>query len=209
MPEDPNIDRERLQELAALDALGILEPVEAAELLLARSQSPTAYLAEAKAFSAVVEAWASALPRRTPPSELKDRILVRLPQSDLAGTPPPPLPPEDTALEPEFRRIAASDAGWVPMKVPGAYYKLLSIEKQSGYAVLLGKLDPGCHYPAHAHAGPENIYMLSGDLRLGEHLVRAGDFHRSAAGTSHADNYSETGCTLLMVISLKNLAAAL
>ena len=54
------------------------------------------------------------------------------------------------------------------MPIPGASIKLLSLERERGYAVLLGKLEPGSRYPAHVNVGPEDFYILTGDLMIGD-----------------------------------------
>jgi anti-sigma factor ChrR (cupin superfamily) len=85
--------------------------------------------------------------------------------------------------------------------VTGALVKLLSFEPARGYAVLLGKLNPGARYPAHKNAGPEDFYILTGDLHVGDHVLGPGDFHHADAGTLHTENFSEEGCTLLAVLT--------
>ena len=96
---------------------------------------------------------------------------------------------------------AADRTGWKQLPVPGAWIKLLSLERDRGYAVLLGKLEPGVRYPAHLNAGPEDFYILTGDLHVEGRALRAGDFHHAAAGTQHGENYSVEGCTLLAVLT--------
>jgi hypothetical protein len=39
--------------------------------------------------------------------------------------------------------------------------------------------------------------------------MRAGDFHEAGAGTRHDVNYSESGCTILAIISVADLQAQL
>ena len=97
---------------------------------------------------------------------------------------------------------AASESGWKALPVPGAFLKLLSIEKDRGYAVLLGKIEAGVRYPAHVNAGPEDFYILTGDLVVGNRRLVAGDFHHADAGSQHEVNYSETGCTLIAVLTM-------
>ena len=67
--------------------------------------------------------------------------------------------------------------------------------------MLLGKLEPGVRYPAHVNAGPEDFYVLTGDLVIGDRKLNAGDFHHADAGSHHAENYSVDGCTLLAVLT--------
>ena len=90
--------------------------------------------------------------------------------------------------------------GWKELPVRGAWLKFLSIDRERGYAVLLGRLEPGVRYPAHQHEGGEDLYILSGDLHIGDRGLVAGDFHHADAGTAHGVNYSIEGCTLLAVL---------
>ena len=97
---------------------------------------------------------------------------------------------------------SAESRGWKSLPIPGAYIKLLSMEKERGYAVLLGKLEKGARYPAHVNAGPEDFFVLSGDLVIGNRRMAAGDFHHADGGSLHEENYSVDGCTLLAVLTL-------
>jgi anti-sigma factor ChrR (cupin superfamily) len=97
--------------------------------------------------------------------------------------------------------LDASDTGWKSLPVPGAFIKLLSLQSDRGYAVLLGKLDPGVRYPAHTNVGPEDFYLLTGDLHIGDKVLRPGDFHHADAGLQHVENFSVEGCTLLAVLT--------
>jgi anti-sigma factor ChrR (cupin superfamily) len=90
--------------------------------------------------------------------------------------------------------------GWKELPIRGAFIKLLSIERERGYAVLMGKLEAGVRYPAHKHTGAEELYILTGDLHIGDRTLGPGDFHHSDAGTAHEVNYSVEGCTLLAVL---------
>jgi anti-sigma factor ChrR (cupin superfamily) len=135
---------------------------------------------------------AHAAPVATPPPSLKAKVLARL--SATAST----LPPAAVA---GLRFLEGSDTGWKPLPVPGAFIKLLSLQADRGYAVLLGKLEPGVRYPAHSNVGPEDFYVLTGDLHVGEHVLGPGDFHHADAGSLHGENYSVAGCTLLAVLT--------
>jgi anti-sigma factor ChrR (cupin superfamily) len=100
-----------------------------------------------------------------------------------------------------LRFLPGADTGWKPLPVPGAFIKLLSLQADRGYAVLLGKLEPGVRYPAHTNVGPEDFYLLTGDLHVGEQVLGPGDFHHAEAGSFHTENYSVEGCTLLAVLT--------
>jgi hypothetical protein len=131
----------------------------------------------------------------TPPPALKEKVLSRIggkfEQTDTTFT----------ALAGLRFMERAERQDWKPLPIPGAFIKLLSLEKERGYAVLLGKLDAGVRYPAHTNAGPEDIFILTGDLVVGDRKLVAGDFHHADAGSQHEENYSVAGCTLIAVLT--------
>lgn len=202
-------DKNSLQQLAALNALGALDADEAAlfaRLLSERSETRD----EAARFDAISEALAQSLPgaSQPPPPGLRDRILREVElkrkrahlESTLRGLAPP------TRAGFAYLRDTAG-GGWLPLPVPGASVKLLAYDPTTDYAVVLGKLEAGTHYPAHDHRRAEDIYMLQGDLHVGEEVIRTGDFHHAEAGSRHGVNWSEAGCILLAVLSKEDLLA--
>src|SRR6185295_12480056 len=120
-------------------------------------------------------------PAVKPPSGLKDKVLKRIDR----GTSALNADALKTAALTGLRFLDAGERGWKQLPVPGASIKLLSRERDRGYAVLLGKLDPGVKYPAHTNVGPEDFYILTGDLHIGDLKLRAGDFHHADAGSLH------------------------
>jgi len=146
---------------------------------------------------------AMATPFVRPPRELKDKVLRRIETAaGLVNQPATQHPGVAVASLAGLHFLSADDmVGWKQLPVPGAWIKLLSIERERGYAVLLGKLEPGARYPAHTNAGPEDFYVLTGDLQIGDRTLGPGDFHHADAGSSHAENYSVEGCTLLAVLT--------
>jgi len=133
------------------------------------------------------------------PRELRDKVLRRIETASAT------IPPTTERLPSAFPGLRFLDAdnreGWKQLPVRGAWIKLLSLERERGYAVLLGKLEPGVRYPAHTNAGPEDFYILTGDLQVGERRLGPGDFHHADAGSQHGVNYSVEGCTLLAVLT--------
>ena len=141
---------------------------------------------------------AVASPAVPPPRELRDKILRAIERHQ---TPVRPATQSIPSTLPGLHFLtAAEQGGWKPLPVAGAWIKLLSLEREAGYAVLLGKLDPGTRYPAHINTGPEDLYIVTGDLHVGERRLGPGDFHHADAGSEHGVNYSVEGCTLLAVI---------
>src|SRR5262245_29372151 len=186
---------EQQHEMASLYALGALPEGEArafetemlgnAELReLVRSLQNAADLL---AISAV---------QASPPAALKEKVLHRIG----AGPKTAQTPMASSGL-PGFLFHAAGDLkGWTELPIRGAWIKLMSIDTDRGYAVLMGRLEAGVRYPPHSHAGPEELYILTGDLHIGDRRLGPGDFHHADAGTAHGENYSVEGCTLLAVL---------
>jgi anti-sigma factor ChrR (cupin superfamily) len=195
----------QISQMAALYALGALEKEEARRFAELLSESPEA-LSDAQVFGSITEKLAQSLPRRAPSPGLKERILAAAEKSKAraraAQAMQQMLPVSKNGLA---YMKAAADGGWLPLPVTGAFVKLLSFDSASSYALVLGKLDPGSRYPAHTHKHPEEIFMISGDLHVGEEVLRAGDFHHAAAGSQHPVNWSEQGCVLICVLSKADL----
>jgi len=191
---------EQQQELAALCALGALDSAEqlrfAAEVRVNRELRQLLHSLQ-QVLDKVALAGASA----TPPPSLKVKVLARI-QPTMAAQ-GQSIHQGPVAALAGLRFLTGSETtGWKQLPIPGAWIKLLSLEPSRGYAVLLGKLEPGVRYPAHTNAGPEDFYILTGDLQIGEQTLRAGDFHHADAGSMHGENYSVEGCTLLAVLTV-------
>jgi anti-sigma factor ChrR (cupin superfamily) len=66
---------------------------------------------------------------------------------------------------------------------------------------MLVRMDPGSSYPGHLHAGVEECFVLEGELRVGEEVLRRGDYQRADEGSEHGIQWTEKGCLLLIVSS--------
>jgi quercetin dioxygenase-like cupin family protein len=196
------MSREHQQEQASLYALDAL-PEEDRSAFEAALRDDAELQQLVRTLRRAAGALALTVPARRPPADLKQKILQQIPAT-----------PDRSASLPlagqlaGFSFLAANDStGWKALPVPGAWIKVLSLDREHGYAVLLGKLDAGARYPAHTHEGSEDLYLLTGDLHIGDHVMRPGDFHHSDAGTSHEENHSLEGCTLLCVVSIDHAMA--
>ena len=192
---------EELQEQASLYVLGALA---AAEQRAFEAELPVS--TELREFvhslQRTTDLLAMASPTVPPPRELWDKVLRRL---DTAEATTVPATEPLSSVFPGFRFLDATDrGGWKQLPVPGAWIKLLSLDRERGYAVLLGKLEPGVRYPAHLNLGPEDLYVLTGDLHIGDRRLGPGDFHHADAGSRHDVNHSVRGCTLLAVLTTDN-----
>ena len=192
---------EQQQEQASLYVLGALD-VAGRQTFEDELRAQPELRALVRSLEETAVLMAKAVPAVPPPASLRERVL-RIPGS------PEPAPRSEPftspAVDPAFFFIAARDqSGWRNLPVPGASIKLLSADRERGYAVLLGKLDKGVRYPAHPHPTGEDLLILTGDLTIAGRRLGPGDFHHCDAGTEHPVNYSDEGCTLLAVLSLEH-----
>ncbi len=185
---------DRLNDLAAGFASGSLDAGENLEFFSLLQDASADAKAEVSDIIDTAGFISVSLPHQRPSATLKEKIFSRIHS------------PRATPNLFEFVP-GSGDTGWIPMKVPGAYVKLLSFQQEKGYAVVLGKLDPGTYYPSHHHLGSEQIFVLSGDLNIGDVTLKAGDFHNAKAGSNHGVNHSEKGCTIMAIVSAEDLAS--
>jgi anti-sigma factor ChrR (cupin superfamily) len=191
---------ERQQEQAALYVLGLLSADEQGRF--AEQARSNAELRELLwSLQRTMEHVVLALPAQAPPPTLKAKVLKRI-QAQTTGTDPHQTPLSAGVADGLRFLPGAGTSGWKQLPVPGAWIKLLSFQPDRGYAVLLGKLGPGVRYPAHTNAGPEDFYILTGDLHVSGRALGPGDFHHADAGSAHEENYSVEGCTLLAVLTV-------
>lgn len=202
MKRQIKMNRNRLEELAAGRVAGGLDRKEKREFQRLLSIASDAEKAGVASILNTAALAASALPRANAPfrvfQKLMPRVLKQARTMDAA------------AIAGGLKFVEGNDrSAWLSLPIPGVSFKLLSLDRAKDYAVVLAKLDPGATYPAHMHFGPEEIYMLSGDLWIGEVKLWAGDFHTAAPGSRHEVNRSDGGCVIIYVISKKDLAAQL
>jgi anti-sigma factor ChrR (cupin superfamily) len=185
---------EQLQDQASLYVLGALSPDErhAIEAELRGDGELRDFVFELQRTTGLL---AKSVSQTSPPPQLKAKILENIAPAKTVS------PPLATAIPGLRFHEAAGESGWKALPVPGAFIKLLAFEKERGYAVLLGKIEAGARYPAHVNAGPEDFFILSGDLVVGDRTLVAGDFHHADKGSQHDVNYSVNGCTLLAVLT--------
>jgi anti-sigma factor ChrR (cupin superfamily) len=100
-----------------------------------------------------------------------------------------------------FLSIRFQDIKWQKHSVPGVEICIFYTDSLSKRVSGALKAAPGMHYPLHQHAGVEEIYMLSGDLRIGSEVYGAGDYIRSQPGSAHAPK-SHNGCMFFFNTSM-------
>ncbi len=123
-----------------------------------------------------------AAPEADPPAALKDRVLERV-------------------HDKSFTLIPEVERPWQPSGVPGVEICQLWVDEMNERHTTLIRMQGGTSLPTHLHGGTEECYVVQGDLNGQGIQLRAGDYVRFEAGTSHTVS-SEEGCILLVAASL-------
>ena len=126
-----------------------------------------------------------------PSASLQARLARRI--ADEAGG-EPVLPPARQWREPEWQKVA-----------PGISVKLLANDTEKHVVSMLVRLDPGASYPAHTHAGVEELHLLDGELWIDDRKLYPGDYNYGRRGEGDERVWSETGCTCVLITSTKDV----
>ena len=100
--------------------------------------------------------------------------------------------------------VGGEQGGFEPTGLPGVEAKSLYVDRANDRATFLIRMTAGSSYPAHVHGGPEECYVVQGDLRVGVLHMRAGDYQRAERGSRHGTQTTDEGCLLLLVSSLSD-----
>lgn len=168
---------------AALLALGVLDGEEHGLATRRLHRDP--------AFAADVEAWEARLAplaRHVTPIAPPDDLLARIEHKIAARAAPLPM----------TRTVRAGDGKWHEI-APGVRVRVLSKDTSRNRNTLEMVMDPGGVYVDHDHDDDEEIYVLSGDLAIGDHVLHAGDFHVASKGGHHPAARSINGCRCLII----------
>jgi anti-sigma factor ChrR (cupin superfamily) len=126
-----------------------------------------------------------------PSASLWDRLARRI-AAETGQEPMVPAPREQA--EPEWQEAA-----------PGISCKLLATDTEKDRVSMLVRLAPGVAYPPHRHAGVEELYLLDGELIIDDKKLYPGDYNRAEAGSADQRVWSETGCTCVLLTSIKDV----
>jgi quercetin dioxygenase-like cupin family protein len=102
-------------------------------------------------------------------------------------------PTLETLVKPEWEEAA-----------PGIHVKILARNAEIDSVSMLVRLDPGTDYPAHQHAGIEELHLLHGVLKVDDRTLYPGDFIHAEAGSVDHRVWSETGCTCFLMTSTED-----
>jgi anti-sigma factor ChrR (cupin superfamily) len=134
-------------------------------------------------------AWPTDMLRTT--TSLRGRLARRIAEETGKQLVPPP---ERQWSEPDWEQVA-----------PGIECKLLASDTKRHRVSMLVRLAPDASYPAHTHAGPEELHLLDGELWIEDRKLVPGDYNYGAPGAGDESVWSETGCTCVLVTSTKDV----
>lgn len=98
-----------------------------------------------------------------------------------------------------------NDMPWVPLiedgvEKSGLYYKSLRRDESADRSpTIMLKFDPGASYPNHDHPGGEELFVLEGEVTVGDVTLHAGDYLYCPPGAKHKVS-SASGGILLAII---------
>ena len=103
----------------------------------------------------------------------------------------------ESMTEPLMSTVVRSDeAAWRPLPAPGVSMKVLREDKDTGEWTAVFRFVAGARFPARDHPGGEQVFVLEGDLQVGRHRLKAGDYLYTPPDGKHAVS-TEGGCLLL------------
>ena len=111
----------------------------------------------------------------------------------------------DTTDDSPFFTLRADDGQWEHTGVEGVQVRRLFVDRPGNRMTAMFRMAAGSEYPEHAHDGPEECYVLQGDLHVGDDFVmHAGDYQRALPGSEHGRQWTKGGCLLLVTCSLSD-----
>lgn len=97
--------------------------------------------------------------------------------------------------------IRSSEIEWKPLPeegITGIYVKSLLFDDEAKRSpTILLKWDAGAKYPLHDHPAGEEIFVLEGDIHVGNVHLFAGDYLFTAPNNLHAAR-TDGGCVMLL-----------
>jgi anti-sigma factor ChrR (cupin superfamily) len=191
MSSSPNLNYCEMSELTCAYALKVLPTGEVTEIRK-HIASCSDCQREVESLRPVLDrfvSWPTDVLR--PTTSLQARLALRI--AEETGE-QPVLPLASQWSEPEWEQVA-----------PGIECKLLATDTARHRVSMLVRLAPGARYPAHTHAGIEELHLLDGELRVDERKLLSGDYNYGAPGAGDEHVWSETGCTCVLVTSTQDV----
>jgi anti-sigma factor ChrR (cupin superfamily) len=118
-------------------------------------------------------------------AEQRDRMRTRILNRASAG---PPV---------QMTTLRNGEGAWEDL-APGIRLRTLHLDISSNTRSFLLRMEPGSQVPVHSHTQEEQCLVIEGEVKIGEHTIRSGDWHVASPGTTHEDFRTQTGCLLFI-----------
>ncbi|MBS1513498.1 MAG: cupin domain-containing protein [Bacteroidetes bacterium] len=128
---------------------------------------------------------------KSPSAGLKDKIMARIKAS----------PKKENTEDFDFKFADPTNDWFDHPLVNAIKVKVLSVNHDNGYAMLMMKVPAETEYPEHHHTSPEECLILEGDFQAEGRVLGPGDFHHAEPGSDHGKLYTRNGTTLLLVVN--------
>ncbi len=83
--------------------------------------------------------------------------------------------------------------------LPFAGVSVAVFRDEGGERTVLLRMDAGARFPEHRHPAGEQLFVVSGDVEVGERDLGAGDYLYTRPGEAHAVA-SRGGCLLFITV---------
>jgi anti-sigma factor ChrR (cupin superfamily) len=189
---------DELRELASLYVLDAMPPDQKAVYEAHLESGCAVCTSEVAALRDVTGAIAMSVEPVSPRAELRARLM-----SALTATSQPHAEKVPGVLYDKDGVLVArhSEMEWKTGELPGIFQKILFNDTARGFSTAMVRMTPGTHYPSHKHAGVEELYLLEGDLCVGDVAMREGDYCRGETGSIHEELVTRTGCLFVVTSS--------
>lgn len=184
-------------ELAALIAAGAIPEKSQADVE-ARLSTDALLRAELANLSPVIETFCDQT--STPPTSIRAALLERLEREPRTESANPQIWKRWTRDD-ENRKLLirrSEEGAWEETGVEGVRVKRLLMDQTRNQFTALVRMAPGSSYPRHVHNSAEECLVLEGDIRMGDHVLRAGDYQYAPSDSLHGVQSTEGGCLLLI-----------
>ncbi len=190
---------EETAERVILYAVGALDAGATAEFEAHLKAGCAICEAELSSFQRVTERLSFSAPQVSPPPRVREKLLAQILAQEEFDTQFPSSGSKDLRYDQSGLLILhSSRLAWESSGIGEIQTKELYFDPARKYATRLIGIPAGTHFPDHRHVEVEEVYVLEGDLHVGGHTLKAGDYCRAEPGTTHHEVFTVEGCLLLV-----------
>ncbi|MEM9506322.1 MAG: cupin domain-containing protein [Cyanobacteria bacterium P01_E01_bin.35] len=201
MSSNPKFPNNKDDELAALYALGALEPHERDQVRQVISQSPD-FAQTVDELSDAAAAMAYTLPPMPVATNLKERLFKRISQ-DIIEADSELYQLLQLSIDELTRKSQTLTWQALAGGTADAQIAILEVDRAHQKLAFYVKANHGGHFPLHAHDSGETVLVLAGDFVVDGLTHTVGDRIDSVGDTTHQPE-TINGCLLFCISSLND-----